>query len=138
MAKGYSKGFYNSKKWRDCKQSYIDQRVLADGGLCEECGKEPGYIVHHKIPLTETNIDDPDVSLGHGNLEYVCKECHDRFEGHGVGNRHIKPLFRFDSDGQPVPLVKAAPPSNEFEKPRGKTDRVDSFDTQVARKGGVV
>jgi hypothetical protein len=141
MAKEFSKHFYNSQRWKDCKQSYISQRVAADGGLCEECRKELGYIVHHKVMLTEHNIDNPDVSLNHENLEYVCKDCHDRFEGHGVGNKHIKPLFQFDADGQPISLREIdtqSPPSNGFEKIQRETDGVDLFKTQVARKGGVV
>jgi 5-methylcytosine-specific restriction endonuclease McrA len=104
MAKDFAKPFYNSKRWQKCKQSYIDQRVLADGGLCEECRSEPGFIVHHRVMLTEANIGNPDVSLNHENLEYVCKECHDRFEGHGVGNGRVRPLFVFDMDGQPISL----------------------------------
>lgn len=77
---------------------------MIDGGLCEECHINPGYIVHHKEILTESNIHDPDVALNHDNLEYVCKECHDEFEGHGLNNKKIKPLFIFDSNGQPISL----------------------------------
>jgi 5-methylcytosine-specific restriction endonuclease McrA len=110
MAKDFAKPFYNSKRWQKCKQAYISQRILADGGMCEECRKEPGLIVHHKVMLTELNIDNPDVSLNHENLEYVCKECHDGFEGHGVGNAKVKPLFAFDSDGQPISLREVDSP----------------------------
>lgn len=39
-----------------------------------------------------------------GNMEYVCKECHDLFEGHGLGNDKVKPLFVFDAEGQPVSM----------------------------------
>lgn len=74
-----------------------------DGGLCEECHMAAGFIVHHKITLTVDNISDPDITLNHDNLEYVCKNCHDNFEGHGVGSK-VKPLFTFDEDGQPISL----------------------------------
>lgn len=110
MAKDFAKAFYNSRRWQQCKKSYIDQRVLHDGGMCEECRTNPGFIVHHRIILTEENITNPEVSLNHDNLEYVCKECHDRFEGHGVGHGRVKPLFVFDSDGQPVSMREVDSP----------------------------
>lgn len=103
MAQEYAKAFYKTSRWIKCRKSYIDNRIMTDGGLCEECHNRPGYIVHHKIHLTESNIQDPEVSLNHGNLEYVCKECHDGFEGHGL-NKAAKPLCMFDSTGQPISL----------------------------------
>lgn len=102
MAKEYAKAFYNSKKWQQCKDSYISQRISIDGGMCEECHTNMGYIVHHKKMLTQNNINNPLISLNHKNLEYVCKECHDKFEGHGVGRKRIEPLFDFDAEGQPI------------------------------------
>ena len=103
MAKEFAKAFYNSKKWYKCKNSYIAERIMLDGGLCEECKENIGYIVHHKISITPYNINDPDITLNHSNLEYVCKECHDMFEGHGI-HRGLKPLCRFDEQGQPISL----------------------------------
>lgn len=103
MAKKFAKAFYNSKKWENCKISYISKRIMIDGGMCEECHKNPGYIVHHKINLTEENINNPEISLNHDLLEYVCKDCHDLFEGHGL-NKGTKPLCTFDENGQPVSL----------------------------------
>ena len=75
---------------------------MTDGGLCEECQDKAGYIVHHKTILTRENISDPDISLNHNNLEYVCKDCHDLFDGHGLNK--TKPLCRFTPDGQPISL----------------------------------
>ena len=104
MAKGWAKSFYNSKRWKKCRDSYIALRVSIDGGVCEECRQEQGYIVHHSIQLTQENINKPDVALNHNNFRYVCKNCHDRYEGHGVGNKKVKPLCIFDKDGQPISL----------------------------------
>lgn len=110
MAKEWAKAFYKSKRrWIRCKDAYIEKRIAIDGGLCEECHEKPGYIVHHKIMLTEANINNPDISLNEDYLEYVCKDCHDMFEGHGL-NKGIKPLCRFDKDGQPIPIEKYSPP----------------------------
>ena len=70
------KGFYKSAAWKRCRASYIKKC----GGLCERCLAQglikPGYIVHHKIHLTEDNINDPTITLSHGNLEYLCMDCH--------------------------------------------------------------
>lgn len=104
MAKEWAKAFYNSKRWQQCKNSYISQRIMADGGICEVCGSSQGYIVHHKTMLTESNINNPDIALCHSSLQYVCKDCHDKFEGHGIGSQKKKALFAFDADGQPVSL----------------------------------
>lgn len=104
MAKEWAKRFYNSKAWRTCRDSYISFRIAVDGGICEECKEEQGYIVHHKNLLTEKNINDPLIALNYENLMYVCKHCHDEYEDHGVGNKKTKCICFFDKDGQPVSL----------------------------------
>ena len=73
MAKEYAKAFYNSSAWIKCKNSYIK----SVHGLCERCG-EPGYIVHHKKYITPKNINDPNITLNHDNLEYLCLDCHNK------------------------------------------------------------
>lgn len=103
MAQEWAKNFYKSIKWLRCRNAYIQHRIMIDGGLCEECHNKPGYIVHHKEILTTDNILNPEVSLNSNNLEYVCKDCHDLFEGHGI--RHtVVPLCQFDAAGQPISL----------------------------------
>ena len=76
MAREFARKFYKSKAWQQCRASYISKVH----GLCERCqtkGKiKPGYIVHHKIYLTPKNINDPNITLNHSNLEYVCLDCH--------------------------------------------------------------
>lgn len=73
MSKEFAKKFYKSTVWIKCKNSYIK----SVHGLCERC-EQPGYIVHHKIHLNERNINDPDISLNHNNLEYLCLDCHNK------------------------------------------------------------
>lgn len=114
MAKKFAKKFYKSVKWEKCRKSYIAARIMENGGLCEECGINPGYIVHHKITLTADNINNPEISLNHENLEYVCKVCHDIFEGHGF-NKSLKPLCIFDSSGQPISIREVdIPPKKKY------------------------
>ena len=103
MAKKIAEAFYKSCKWLKCRNAYIKKRMMIDGGTCEECTSRSGYIVHHKVLLTADNINNPEVSLNHENLEYVCKQCHDLFDGHGVGKMH-KPLCVFDEEGQPISI----------------------------------
>lgn len=107
MAKEFAKRFYNSKRWKKCRKSYISNRVLVDGGLCEVCKKELGYILHHKQEITLTNINDVDITLNHCNLEYVCHDCHN--DEHNKFNIS-RLLCDFDEDGQPID-----PPNKERE-----------------------
>lgn len=104
MAKAFAKQFYNSKAWQRCRDSYIAGRVAIDGGLCEHCRKSPGYIVHHTVLLTPGNIDDPEISLNHERLEYVCKSCHDE-EHYRDMNGEERRIY-FDEEGQPIPPVE--------------------------------
>ena len=71
MAKEFSRKFYNSKVWQQCRDGYIASVY----GQCERCG-EAGLILHHKIVLTPNNINDTNVTLNWDNLEYVCQVCH--------------------------------------------------------------
>ncbi|MGG3456061.1 HNH endonuclease [Paenibacillus rhizolycopersici] len=93
--KPWAKRFYNSKAWKECRASYI----IKVHGLCERCGK-PGKIVHHKKYLTPWNINDPNVSLNHSNLEYLCQDCHNN-EHHGEDGVTVDGLM-FDEEGNLV------------------------------------
>ena len=103
MAQSWARPFYNSTAWIRARDLYIKTRMLVDGGMCEECHRRPGYIVHHRVALTRENVKDLDVSLGMDNFEYVCKECHDSFEGHGAGGHgKAERICEFDENGQPI------------------------------------
>ncbi len=60
------------------REQYIDKRIQIDGGLCEDCKREPGVEVHHKTHLTPNNIYDPHIAYGFDNLVLLCWECHRR------------------------------------------------------------
>ena len=100
MAKDYSRKFYNSKAWKDCRASYISKVY----GLCEHCLENdkhvPGYIVDHIIELTPENINDPEITLSHENLQYLCTSCHSikTFTKYEV----IRDGLMFDLDGNIV------------------------------------
>lgn len=101
MAQEFSRAFYNSKRWLDCRKAYIGKRMLIDGGLCERCHGDSGYILHHKIVLNESNVGDPSISLNHDNLEFVCKNCHER--EHFELNHNTFAPAQFDENGQIIP-----------------------------------
>lgn len=73
------KQFYKSTPWKRARQAYIDKRMAVDGGICEICHEEPGYIVHHyKVWLDDINCNDLEISLNEDNFQYVCHDCHNR------------------------------------------------------------
>ena len=45
LAKPFARGFYDSPAWRKCRKGYISKRQSIDGGMCEHCQREIGYIV---------------------------------------------------------------------------------------------
>ena len=100
----WAERFYGSAAWHRCRLGYIRERFSIDGGRCEACGVAQGYICHHKIVLTPENIQDPEVALNWDNLQYVCRECHDQFEGHGL-RRGARACVVFDAHGQPISRV---------------------------------
>ena len=102
MAKEFAAGFYNSKAWRQCRLGYIRHRQSVDGGLCEACREAPGFIVHHKEPLTAWNIHNSDITLNWKNLMYVCKPCHENIH-ENCGRYQPNPRkIRFDAEGNPT------------------------------------
>lgn len=94
MARDFAKAFYKSKEWRQCRASYIPKVF----GLCETIGcREPGYILHHKIPLSPDNINDPYITLNHDNLQFLCLDCHNRIDSK---NKPVREDVMFDEYGQ--------------------------------------
>ena len=104
MAKEFALAFYRSTAWKKCRESYINNRIMIDGGMCEHCHNELGFIVHHTILLTPDNINNPDIALNHDKLEFVCKSCHDiehYEEIHGTKRGCL-----FDENGHPLPPIE--------------------------------
>ena len=88
-----AKRFYDSKAWRQCRAAYIASVF----NLCEQC-KKPGTILHHKIEINDANLNDPDITLSHDNLIYLCIECHNDIH---AGRNVTREDVRFE-DGQLV------------------------------------
>ena len=77
MAEAWAKTFYNSKAWKDFRQS----QIIANNYTCRKCGKNflfdsSNLIGHHKIELTSENINNPNITLNPANVEIICADCH--------------------------------------------------------------
>jgi 5-methylcytosine-specific restriction endonuclease McrA len=104
MSKKFSKKFYASKQWKDCRESYI----VSIDKLCEIClidGKlKPGKELHHIIEITPNNINDVNITLNWSNLIYLCHKCHDKFHNRYQKSDVISNELTFDSNGQLIKL----------------------------------
>ena len=73
--------FYRSKEWRSLLEVLKRERVNDKGQIiCEYCGKPItrayDIIGHHKMELTEENVNDFTVSLNPENVAFVHHRCH--------------------------------------------------------------
>lgn len=84
--------FYIGKPWRDFSYRLKIER----GGKCERCGwtaitKEDWALLigHHKVDLTDDNIDNPNITLNPDLTEIICLNCHNK-EHRRFGNaKHV-------------------------------------------------
>ena len=106
MAQEWAASFYHSPAWKKNRANYMKRPLdtplgTVPPGMCERCFEMgelvPAKIVHHKIHLTPTNIDDPHITLNYGNFQRLCQDCHaDVHSG-------ASPLrVTFDEKGRPV------------------------------------
>lgn len=73
--------FYQSREWNTLRQIVIHNRLTDEGlTICEYCGKpivkEYDCIGHHKIELTEENVNDVNISLNEDNIMLIHHKCH--------------------------------------------------------------
>jgi 5-methylcytosine-specific restriction protein A len=94
MAKKWAIAFYKSKPWRNVRA----QRLHMDMYTCCDCGGRAEE-VHHIIPLDETNINDPLISLNPDNLMSLCGTCHKK---RTMGKADVEEGYKFDEAGQVV------------------------------------
>lgn len=99
MSYGKRERFYHSMAWKRSRAAYIAYRKAIDGGLCEVCHEQLGDTVHHKVWLTDANVDDPDIALSFGNYCLICRDCHAKEK-----DPNWTPIRRytFDDDGNIV------------------------------------
>lgn len=84
------KSFYTSETWQTFRKNIIDERKDSEGfNHCSVCGKpivnKYDLILHHKIELTDDNVNNAEISLNPKLINIVCFACHnkehDRFQG---------------------------------------------------------
>jgi 5-methylcytosine-specific restriction endonuclease McrA len=100
MAREFAKPFYNSAAWKKVRKAFISNRISIDGGVCQHCKKELGYIVDHIKELNPENINDTSITLSWSNLQYLCLECHNTKT---FGSKEDKQYY-FDSNGMVQPI----------------------------------
>lgn len=92
--------FYCSWTWRKCRKAFAESK----GNLCERClargiinpgSKDQPLEVHHKVPLTSENVNNPEISLNWSNLVLICSECH-----HEEHEKRHKKRWRIGPDGR--------------------------------------
>lgn len=98
--------FYKSKEWTNLLEVLKLERVNSDGELiCEYCGlpivKKYDCIGHHDTELTETNVNDLEVSLNPDNIKLIHFKCHNKIHQ------------RFNGFKQEVFLVYGSPCSGK-------------------------
>lgn len=77
------KNFYKSDEWRSLVDRLKLERVNEDGDIvCAHCGKpivkKYDCIGHHKIELTDANVNDYNISLNDDNIELIHFKCHNK------------------------------------------------------------
>lgn len=83
--------FYRSDVWEALRKVIINERVQEDGFVHDEITGEPivkpyDIILHHKIPLTEENVNDATIALNPENIEIVSFRTHNQIHGRFCGN----------------------------------------------------
>ena len=73
--------FYTSDEWRDFRSLIIHDRTTEDGLIIDEYSGKPiarayDVILHHKIELTEENVNDYSISLNPDNIMVVSHKSH--------------------------------------------------------------
>lgn len=99
-----AKKLYRSKAWQRCRTSYI----ATVNGLCEHClargMEEPGYICDHIIELNIHNINNPEITLSHTNLQFLCVSHHNKKTF--TKYEPVREGLGFDSQGNLIELNK--------------------------------
>ena len=99
--------FYVSEDWKQCRQTYL-QNV---DWLCERCAAAgdtvAADVVHHKVYLTDQNINDRNITLNHDLLLALCHDCHNKEHKRREGSGR----YKYAGDGS---LIHTPPISDKI------------------------
>lgn len=93
--------FYNGEDWANCKAQVTQERLKGGALYCEHCGKiilksfnpnqknnKGAVVYHHKIYLTNQNVNDASIAINPANIAVLHWQCHnevhERFNGVAV------------------------------------------------------
>lgn len=93
--------FYNGDDWAQCKAQVTQERLKGGALYCEHCGKiilksfnpnqnnnKGAVVYHHKIYLTNQNVNDASIAINPENIAVLHWQCHNevhnRFNGTAV------------------------------------------------------
>lgn len=82
--------FYSSSLWQRNRLTFLQSKNF----VCNRC-KGVAILAHHKIELTEQNVNDFNISLAWDNLEALCNLCHEQH--HRI--KTLKKGLYFDNNG---------------------------------------
>lgn len=86
--------FYHTSEWKKLRQAVLDR----DGGMCVVCGQRAS-VVHHVVPVDDSNITDPYVVWSMDNLVSVCPLCHGAIHAKLSGASATADGWIFDDEG---------------------------------------
>lgn len=98
--------FYRSPEWVRLRAGLMLERVDANGDVvCEHCHKpivnKYDCIGHHKIPLTEANVNNYEISLNPDNIALLDHKCHNIIHNRfGAYTRHIYIVYGSPCSGK--------------------------------------
>lgn len=91
--------FYKSRRWENFVKALRSERTTPDGFvICEHCGKPilKAYdcIGHHIEELTETNVDNVEISLNPANVMLIHFRCHNQIHKRfGYAGRQVQKVY---------------------------------------------
>ena len=110
--------FYRSREWEKFRQMVIAERVHDDGFVYDEVTEQPitkayDIILHHKIELTEENVNDYDISLNPQNIMIVSHKTHNYIHNKlGYSHREVYLVYGAPLSGKSTYVKNAMNPGD--------------------------
>ena len=90
--------FYRSREWEQFRELVIQERTKEDGFVYDEVTGRPilrryDLILHHKIELTEQNVNDRMISLNPDNIMIVSHKTHNQIHDKLAKLTRVRQVF---------------------------------------------
>lgn len=97
--------FYRSKEWESLRNQLRIERINNNGDIiCTHCHKPiiKAYdcIAHHIVPLTESNVNNYNVSLNPENIVLVHHNCHNKIHNKGFKPKRVYIVYGSPCSGK--------------------------------------